>query len=945
MLYKQTCLTSPRSFIAASISAMICAFFVCVIGLGSFAGTAYADEASPSSDGAGIAALADEEGLAADGGESPSDTDALTSNDATAGSPDEGDNDTMSDGGDGQMPAMEDDSDDNQADTAAENTEPISPVVEETTVDEDVAPDTESGITPVQEDDELVIAQEQEPVVAAEDEDLDTAVEAEPATLTVTPAAVATQPASSAANSSASAAITTNAPAQVTVKAQAVAIPKDISKATITVADAIYTGSAITPTVKVVFDGKELTPNRHYTVSYSNNTKTGKATVTITGINTYKGVLSKTFTIYGAPSYTAGATKMPVLSTSKWILKNATLERTSGSSITISGSTVKAVKAGKSVVTVFNKIHGKVKSITINVYNLNGVYVIKSSLGNSMVLDIDGAQKTNEANVHIYEYNKTKAQYFTFKKSGSGYIISNVNSGKALDVVGASTQNRANVQQYEKNGTKAQLWTIRVDSKNRLAFFNAASGKVLDVEAGRAKNLTNVHQYASNGTPAQRWVLAGVPSTAKGATKMPMASTAKWSVTYRGSIKLLSGSSVTVSGKTVKAVDFGTSKIAILDSMGKRVATKTVTVYPLNTTYFIRSGIKSTYALQIEDHTKNNGANICLESRYGVPSQGFIFSRSGDAYVIKSAYSKKVLDVAGGSKQNGANVQQYASNGTNAQKWRITVDSANRLTFLNVNSGKALDVSGGIASAGRNVHQYKSNGTLAQKWTLQTYVSSQFKPGDYLAAAAVALAGCYGSGNATVPTNSGKQVANNMRPTGSGWAVYNKVHDKVGPNVYTKGMYSSTKYYTDCGGNVALAVGWSGIDDGYIRSCSARQQEQYMKDSNKWDQVGKSVSFKDVADGKVKLKPGDIISINGYSHVAIFTGETATSVKYGNGAPATTYYEAQLSAKQWAHLVNYSTSKTTFNVYRRNATNFNYKGSTYYSYMKSEREKYLVAGR
>ena len=62
-----------------------------------------------------------------------------------------------------------------------------------------------------------------------------------------------------------------------------------------------YTGSAIKPkpTVTFTWSGKTQTlkEGTDYTLSYSNNTKAGTATVTITGKGSYRGTLSKTFTI------------------------------------------------------------------------------------------------------------------------------------------------------------------------------------------------------------------------------------------------------------------------------------------------------------------------------------------------------------------------------------------------------------------------------------------------------------------------------------------------------------------------------------------------------------------------------------------------------------------------------------------------------------------------
>ena len=75
-----------------------------------------------------------------------------------------------------------------------------------------------------------------------------------------------------------------------------------------------------------------------------------------------------------------------------------------------------------------------------------------------------------------------------------------------------------------------------------------------------------------------------------------------------------------------------------------------------------------------------------------------------------------VLDVAGGSKSDRANVQLGGSNGGANQKWRVSHDSKGYVTLANVNSGKVLDVAGGSARNGANALQYSSNGGRNQKW-------------------------------------------------------------------------------------------------------------------------------------------------------------------------------------------------------------------------------------
>ena len=58
-----------------------------------------------------------------------------------------------------------------------------------------------------------------------------------------------------------------------------------------------YTKSAIKPAVTLKIGGKTLTKGRDYTVTYGTNTKPGKGTVTIKGIGTYGGSVTKVFVI------------------------------------------------------------------------------------------------------------------------------------------------------------------------------------------------------------------------------------------------------------------------------------------------------------------------------------------------------------------------------------------------------------------------------------------------------------------------------------------------------------------------------------------------------------------------------------------------------------------------------------------------------------------------
>ena len=77
--------------------------------------------------------------------------------------------------------------------------------------------------------------------------------------------------------------------------------------------DAIYTGNAIKPTIKITHNGYTLKENLDYKLTYKNYLNVGKASVTITGLNSFTGSVTKyynitarsisTATISGVPSY------------------------------------------------------------------------------------------------------------------------------------------------------------------------------------------------------------------------------------------------------------------------------------------------------------------------------------------------------------------------------------------------------------------------------------------------------------------------------------------------------------------------------------------------------------------------------------------------------------------------------------------------------------------
>ena len=114
--------------------------------------------------------------------------------------------------------------------------------------------------------------------------------------------------------------------------------------------------------------------------------------------------------------------------------------------------------------------------------------------------------------------------------------------------------------------------------------------------------------------------------------------------------------------------------------------------------YYLQSALGN-WVLDLSGGNTANGAAIRLYTPNGTASQLFVVSSSdiniatGVSMIITSAANKKlVTDVTGASTANGARVQLYSSNNTDAQKYRFESIGNGTYKIVNVNSGKVLDV-------------------------------------------------------------------------------------------------------------------------------------------------------------------------------------------------------------------------------------------------------------
>ncbi len=414
----------------------------------------------------------------------------------------------------------------------------------------------------------------------------------------------------------------------------------------------------------------------------------------------------------------------------------------------------------------------------------NGTYYIAGSSDTGIVLDIAGQSTSTGANVGFWTSNRGTNQQFKITYNGNGYYtIVGMGSGLAVDVSGYSSRTGANLIQWTLGNNKDnQLWAIVRNSDGSYSFVSKLSGLLLTAAGGVAKGSnaeTGPMDYAAN----QRFSLmeVGTSPSAQPDPSRPVADG-----TYVIESALASGLVLDVDGYSsanganvqtwqsnggrnqqwtvtwdsatkhyiIKCVSSG----KLLDASGARATAGTnVIQYASNgglnqrwdivangTGYQIRSAMDPNIVVDISGQSKAPGTNVCLWTANGGANQRFNFLSSGSASVTGRVVSdgtyeialtsnpNLILDVAGESMADRANIGIWTDHNGSNQRFRFTWDADSQAYIItNVKSGCVLDLAGSVARVGANVQQYHAVGWLDQRWIV-TKTSS-----GYLIASAV----------------------------------------------------------------------------------------------------------------------------------------------------------------------------------------------------------------
>ena len=102
---------------------------------------------------------------------------------------------------------------------------------------------------------------------------------------------------------------------------------------------------------------------------------------------------------------------------------------------------------------------------------------------------------------------------------------------------------------------------------------------------------------------------------------------------------------------------------------------------------------------------------------------------SGSTHYLTNGNSSMVMDVSGGSTNNGGTIIQWPNHGGANQQWTLHQVGGNVYTIVNVNSGLCLEVPNNSTTAGVQLDQWTCNSGSTQQWALDS-VGSYTSPTD-----------------------------------------------------------------------------------------------------------------------------------------------------------------------------------------------------------------------
>lgn len=346
----------------------------------------------------------------------------------------------------------------------------------------------------------------------------------------------------------------------------------------------------------------------------------------------------------------------------------------------------------------------------------DGYYNIISRC-NYLNLDISCGSSSNGANIQMYEDNGTKAQKFKFikaEKNKSTNIIEDgiyaigtkIDSEKSLQIENSSISDnsRAKFEKKINRTNKSQSFEIKYLNNGYYQIKQQRSSKVLEVYNGKHTNEAEIVQNSEdNALTIQQWIIKDAGNG------------------YFYIIARCNGLFMDIPGGNVEKNPI----IQMYEGNGTNAQQFSLTkVEELETdkiedgTYYIESALDERKVISVDDGKYGDVANVQIWENNKKEYQKFDikYNKEVEAYIITAEHSNKSLDVIYAGQDNYTNVIQYRTHNGESEQWILKKTEDGYYNIISKCNDLNLDINSGNKNNGANVQMYEDNGTNAQKF-------------------------------------------------------------------------------------------------------------------------------------------------------------------------------------------------------------------------------------
>lgn len=330
---------------------------------------------------------------------------------------------------------------------------------------------------------------------------------------------------------------------------------------------------------------------------------------------------------------------------------------------------------------------------------------------------VESVTEEEEPNEESVASSSRVAKSNAFFRDDTVYYLSPAANGASLlDAAGGSPRVGSNVSVWKRNNGNNQGWFLKLGNDGLYTIFNAAnSSLVLDAAGWVPHSGSNVSSWSANGGNNQKWTIeqSGDAFVIRNAANPSLVLDASGTAPrYGANVSVWNWNGGNNQKWTIK------SQEDIYSDMDNLAAAHRNVVDDGSYSIFA-PGIADSPVVDVKDGATYDGANIQTGSSCSAASQIWEIAHYGDYVVIKNKNSNKYLTVESSNSLSGTNVVQGSDPNARGSKWVFVSNGDGTFSVRSaLHSDISLDICGGGRTAGTNIEIWDTNSTAAQRFAL-----------------------------------------------------------------------------------------------------------------------------------------------------------------------------------------------------------------------------------